>query len=99
MTQNELNEKQLNSVAGGLAGERQVSVPVDIPEFNEDVTIKVYVDGQLDTSKTRTVDSSVRQIVLTFTGKGKKALEVKFNNVKSKKYDIDFDKSTYIILD
>lgn len=81
----------------GAPKEAQVSVWVDWSDkkFDSDIEIKVYVDGELDRSKTTVVDSSVTYKNLTFAGRGQKNVKIKLNNETFCTYLIDFDNGTY----
>ena len=93
-----LNETELESVAGGTKREKTIRVQVDIPDvFNEDIIIKAYVDGQLDSSLSTTVDSSVRVKYMDVRGtSGIKQLRVKLNNTVIIDYELDFDSGSYV---
>lgn len=95
----ELIEKDLNTVAGGLGRQRTVIVEITIPNFSIDVTLKFYLDGELLSSKTKTVDSLVRNYTLQLSGSGEKILKVKFNDQATKTYLINFDLGTYSEID
>lgn len=87
----ELSEDELNEISGGTGKDRKLCVSVDIPSFSCDVTIKVYLDGELLSDKTRTVDCSTTRINIIVSGKGSKDLRVKFNDEITKRYVVDFD--------
>lgn len=63
----ELDEKQLNTVAGGTSNHREktIRVPVDLSKghFEGDVIIKPYLDGELQTSQIKTVDAIIQSVV------------------------------------
>lgn len=99
MINKELNDEQLNGIVGGSVSKRQLSVCIEVPELIGDVTIKVYLDGEFDVSKTKTVDCSVKHVNYTFSGTGLKDLTVKFNDIKTKKYVLNFDDYSYRQID
>ncbi len=91
-----LNENELQSVTGGASGresELRVSVVLDKP-FYDNYIVNVYLDGELKPDKTMTLDSSVMNFTLKFTGSGMKQLKVTLNNIISKNYVLDFDGRT-----
>ena len=93
-----LKEKELASITGGSSKESLISVVVDYSsdrKFNEDITIKPYLNGELQRDKVRTVDCSITNVTLSFHGKGVANLKVKINNDIIKLYKLDFDKGTY----
>ena len=72
--------------------EKTLEIKLELPKSDKDITIKVYVDGQLDSSKETTVDSSVEFVNYKFNGtKGTKEVKFKFNNGSYKIYELDFD--------
>ena len=84
-------------VSSGEKKEQRIPLTVDWSDdkqFTDDVSIKVYVDGELDRSKSTIVDSSVSRKTFYFSGRhGKKSVKVKINDDIVKLYEIDFDKS------
>lgn len=88
----ELNENQLHGISGGSGRrERTLSIEVMIPSFNTDVTIQVYIDGELQPEKTITVDCSRESVTYSFSGTGLKDLKIKFNNTVTKEYSLNFE--------
>ena len=84
------------TLSSGQPRNNQVSLTLDWSndkKFKEDATIRVYVNGELDRSKTTTVDSSVTRKSFNFSGRGKKEIKFKINNEIVKIYEIDFDNS------
>lgn len=92
-----LSENELENVAGGVNREKTITVSVEVPDsFNEDINIKAYLDGELQSSLCRIVDCSVRVVNMNVIGRtGVKQLKVKFNNIVSKTYELDFDTCSY----
>ena len=84
-------------VSSGEKKEQRIPLTVDWSDdkqFTDDVSIKVYVDGELDRSKSTIVDSSVSRKTFYFSGRhGKKSVKVKIDDDIVKLYEIDFDKS------
>ena len=84
--------------AVGARKEHQVSLTVDWSgdkKLTGDVTIRVYVNGELDRSKTTVVDGDVvTSKTFTFSGSGKKVIKVKLNNDLVYLYTVDFDNAT-----
>ena len=84
--------------AVGARKEHQVSLTVDWSndkKLSGDVTIRVYVNGELDRSKTTVVDGeSVTCKTFTFSGSGTKQIKVKVGNDIVYLYTIDFDNGT-----
>lgn len=84
------------TLSSGQPRNNQVSLTLDWSndkKFKEDATIRVYVNGELDRSKTTTVDSSVTRKSFSFSGRGKKEIKFKINNEIVRIYEIDFDNS------
>lgn len=91
----ELGSKIKLTLSSGQSKEHKVSLTIDWSndkKFKEDIIIRVYVNGELDRSKTTTVDSSVTHKSFNFSGRGKKEIKFKINNEIIKIYEIDFDK-------
>ena len=98
MNKTEIKEKQLEKVTGGTSRESTIIVVVDYSNdkrFNDDVTIKPYLNGELIRSQVRTVDCSVTRVNLNVSGRGTAKLKVKINNDIVKLYDLNFDAGTY----
>ena len=94
-----LNEDNLEKVAGGSSQEKAITILVDIPLYIEDVEMEVYYDGELDLSKSRTFDSSVRTTNLTFRGEnGTHEVKIKFNKLDVSIYALNFDDGSYICI-
>ena len=83
------------TLSSGEKREKTLEVNVDLPSTGGDLNIKVYVDGELDNSKTTTVDSSYTfSKSFKFKGsQGVKEVRVKINDELYKVYKLDFDKS------
>ncbi len=82
------------TLSSGKAKESTVSIILDFDGLSEeDHTIKVYVDGELDRSKTVCLDSSVTRKTFKFSGSGKKEIKFKINNEVFAVYDVDFGTS------
>ena len=82
------------TLSSGIKKEKTVALNVDwsdLPEFHEDVNIKVYVNDELDSEKSIIVDSSVTNKTFYFKGThGTKKIKVKINDYP-KNYAINFD--------
>ena len=82
------------TLSSGIKKQKTVSLTVDWSDqepFKDDVVLKVYVDGELDSSKTTIVDPSVTRKVFQFQGtKGEKEIKVKFNDTFTRTYYIEF---------
>ena len=88
-------DSELETVTGGRSSGRTLGVDVKIPLFNEDVTIKVYANGILQSSMTTTVDPSVRIKTFYFSGsKGIVSVKIKFNDTAVSYYNLDFNAGT-----
>ncbi len=76
--------------------EKTVIVSVDWSEkkFDDDIEIKVYVDGELDSTKSKVVDCSVTHKDFSFTGSGTKEISFRINNDLIYSYTVDFDNRT-----
>ncbi len=94
----ELSENMLEKVSGGAAGrEKSLTVELDLTMriWADDIVIMVYVDGELDSSKTVTVDGSVSSKKFTFNGtRGIKNVRFKINNDYIVMYTLNFDTMT-----
>lgn len=94
---NELNERELEQVSGGSGRESQVPVDIELPHDIGDVVIKVYVDGEIDMSKTVTVDTNyVTHRLFTFCGSGISQVRFKINNAPLCTYEVNFDTNTVV---
>jgi serine/threonine-protein kinase len=84
------------TASSGIKKDKIIEIPVDLPLIASDITLKVYIDGTLDSSKTVTVDpSSSDKKVFSFSGKqGKKEIRIKIDNYLYRAYEIDFDANT-----
>ena len=92
---------QIDELKGAIASvfskkEKTVTISVDWSEkkFDDDIDIKVYVDGELDRSKCAVVDCSVTHKDFSFTGSGTKQIRFKINNDLIYNYTVDFDNGT-----
>ena len=64
--------------------------------FSSNVTIKPYLDGQLQSNQIKIVDASAIPFVyLTFNGSGMMDLKVKIEDTVVIGYVLDFDKKSY----
>ena len=83
------------TLSSGVKKEKTIALNVDwsdLPEFREDINIKVYVNGELDSEKSTTVESSVTNKTFYFKGThGTKKIKVKINNSYERIYEINFD--------
>lgn len=80
------------TVSNGVKKEKNLEVAVDLPaSVNQDVTVKVYVDGRLDS--TSKVNPSYRGIYsVYFKGtSGKKTVNVDLDGQQYRVYEVDFD--------
>lgn len=85
--------------ASAAGREATITVPVELPQVDHDITIKVYVDGELDRSKTTTVDPSIGTTSFSFKGtEGKKEVRIKFDGTVCYEYELDFDQKSYTLL-
>lgn len=79
--------------------ETKIEITVALPDVGHDITIKVYVDGELDRSKTDTVDPCVGTKTYTFVGThGTKEVRIKLDGKVCYEYELDFDTGTYTLL-
>lgn len=80
------------TVSSGEAVQKNVSIDIDLPtDVNRDVSLKVYVGGELCTSKTIR-PSLVGTYTITVSGSGgKKSVNVNLDDKLYRKYEIDFD--------
>ena len=102
-TKETLTTQELNSVTGGTSTrEKTIIVRVNLSSLVAlgDITINPYIDGVLQTSMIKTVDTqSVSACDFSIRGKvGKKTLSIKVNNHLYKTYEVDFDSRSYIEL-
>ncbi len=76
--------------------EKTVIVSVDWSEqkFDDDIEIKVYVDGELDSARSTVVNCSVTHKDFSFTGRGTKEIRFRINNDLFYDYTVDFDNKT-----
>lgn len=98
MTQ--LKDNNLKNVTGGRSSERSIAIAINLAEYQFDnkIDIKVYIDGELDRSLSRTIDSSITTYSLLVKGSGTKVLRIKFNDNIIKTYSLNFTNGTYIEL-
>lgn len=93
----ELNERELEQVSGGSGKDSRVSIGIELPADIGDVVIKVYVDGEIDMSKTITVDTNyVTYRTFTFCGSGISQVRFKINNAPLCTYEVNFDTNTVV---
>jgi len=80
------------TVSSGEALQKTVSVYVDLPQdVTKEVSLKVYIDGVLDSSK-KIIPSYTGTYTVTVKGSGgKKTLVVNLDDQKYRTYEIDFD--------
>lgn len=84
-------EKVLLTLSSGETKKGTLSVTLEINSTsNEDNIIKVYVDGELDRSKTVCLDSSVTSKTFHFTGSGTKEVRFTINGEEAAVYSLDF---------
>lgn len=93
----ELSEEELKLVIGGIDRSRTVNIPVPVPQnLGNSITFTVYIDGQLKSSLTKTVDPIIKIVNFTFTGTiGCSSIKIKANNIDYKNYTVNFDSGTY----
>ena len=81
-------------VSSGEPEEKTLKVSVDLPtNVTTEVTLKVYVDGYLDSENSKKlIPSDVKKYVLSLKGaSGKKEVKVNLNNSLYRQYLFDFD--------
>ena len=84
------------------SGKRESQISIVLPiksESSKDNVIKVYVDGELDRSKTVCLDSSVTSKTFCFQGTGTKEVKFKINNEVAAVYNIDFSSGKVFAVD
>ena len=80
------------TVSSGEALQKTVSVYVDLPQdVTREVSLKVYIDGVLDSSKKIIPSYTGTYTVTVKGGSGKKTLVVNLDDQKYRTYEIDFD--------
>ncbi|MCL2311091.1 MAG: protein kinase [Firmicutes bacterium] len=85
-------------LSSGVKKEKQLEIVVNLPPISGDITLKVYVDGTLDNSKTVVVDPSFtdkKSIYIKGT-QGEKEVRIKVGNDPYKIYKLNFDNGTVI---
>ncbi len=93
------NSKVVLTVSSGRR-ESQVSLVLSIKAgAAEDNVIKVYIDGELDRSKTVCLDSSETSKAFCFQGTGKKEIKFEINNVVTAVYNIDFSSGKVYLIE
>ena len=80
------------TVSTGEALQKTVSVYVDLPsDVTKEVTLKVYIDGVLDSSKKIIPAYSGTYTVTVKGSSGKKSLVINLDDQKYRTYEVDFD--------
>ena len=93
---NRINDKHLSKVAGGNEGAHNLSVDVDLPQINRNVTLKVYFDGILNISKS-IIPAYIGSYTLIFSAAGgKHSVTVNIDDVLYRRYELDFDTDTIL---
>lgn len=71
----ELKDKQLDAVSDGSDRERTLTVSIYLTQyqFNGDVSVNVYVDGEIRTDLSKTVNPLVELFNIQIKGAGMKA--------------------------
>ena len=71
----ELKDKQLDAVSGGFDRERTLTVSIYLTQyqFDGDVSVNVYVDGEIRTDLSKTVNPLVELFNIQIKGTGMKA--------------------------
>lgn len=79
------------TVSSGKGDKRTVEVIVDIPpNLSKSVEMTVIVDGETDSSMSRTVSPGSGSITLDFEGSGKKSVVIQLDGQVYREYTIDF---------
>ena len=93
----ELKLEDLQSVTGGIRKEKTITVEIKVSgHFDRDITVKPYIDGQIQISLVKIVDMSTEYIHMNFKGStGTKLLKVKLNDTVILNYELNFDTGTY----
>lgn len=84
------------------SGKRESTVSITLAiksDTTDDNVIKVYVDGELDRSKTVCLDPSITQKTFSFQGTGVKEVKFKINNEIVVVYNIDFSANKVYLID
>ncbi len=81
-------------LSSGSQKERALVVKVPVPDSSDAIEFTVYIDGEQDSSYTKTVDPTATSIVTyKFKGTtGKTKVAIKSNDQPYKSYTLDFDK-------
>ena len=81
------------TVSSGKGNKRTVDVIVDLPpNVTDTLEMRVTVDGEVDSSQSKTVNPAVSSsVTLSFEGTGKKNVVVELNEQVYREYTIDFD--------
>lgn len=94
----DLNEKELEEIAGGSGRDRTVIVRVIISDcgtFTGNVSIKPFLNGVLLSDQEQEVDASYDFVNILTRGVGLAMLTVIINDKAVKSYDIDFERGSY----
>ena len=79
------------TVSSGKGDKRTVEVIVDIPpNLSKSVEMTVIVDGETDSSMSRTVSPGSGSITLDFEGSGKKSVVIQLDGQVYREYTLDF---------
>lgn len=94
---NELLESELQKVAGGSGREKTITLTVELPQLSgSNNKLFVYIDGSLETSLTKDIDSYMKTVYIAIKGvEGNKSVKIKINSVDYKNYVVNFDSSEY----
>lgn len=83
------------TVSNGVKKEKNFEISVDLPaSVNQDVTVKVYIDGRLDS--TSKVNPSYRGTYSIYIkgSSGKKTVNIDLDGQQYRVYEVDFDASS-----
>ena len=82
------------TLSSGEKREKIIEIPIDLPSIGKDLNIKVYIDSELDKSKTTTVESSCTKKTFRFKGtQGVKDVRIKINDTLYRVYELNFDRA------
>lgn len=83
------------TVSSGKGDKRTVEVYVELPSYVSDgLEMSVIVDGEVDSSLSKTVYPSSGSVTLNFEGTGKKNVVVQLNGQIYREYTLDFSLGT-----
>ena len=92
----EIDDLNMSKISGGASRrDRTIIIELKLPESDQEKNISVYVDGELDSSKSKVIDPSIIYTQFRFTGSGVKSVKFKLNGQSYKEYTLDFESGTY----